>query len=292
MIEQYLGVSASRTLYRVWLVSDLQQHDPERSRRCMYTAAEDFENLGLRCEKVWYLGDSVEGEDLSKLNAMTKMQEEVFLGFGLPVCYCPGNHDMDYLSATGEALIPFRDMVASHRDLGWKTTGCISDFYFWDKLGDIDVLFFADCAAPDGSWRFCHGRQFGHGYPYVDEDFARLSAERDKKPRVITAGHYAYPGGNRATDYMGAFMPIGDNVKLHVYGHAHVGDKVWAGKDWGRQICGVDGHSLTQVNISSLEVGRGNAIRSAFLEVYDDGEMAVIFRNHSHKRWDKLLILS
>lgn len=292
MIERFLEASADRTLHRVWLVSDLQQNDPDRSRRCMYTAAEDFAALGLECEKVWYLGDSVEGADLRKLLDMTAMQEEVFLGFGLPVCYCPGNHDMDYLSATGEAVIPFRDMVVSHRDIGWKTTESISDFYFWDKLGAADVLFYADCAAPDGSWRFCHGRPFGEGYPYTREDFRRLAAERDEKPRVITAGHYAYPGGNRATEYMGEFLPLKDNVKLHIYGHAHVGDRVWAGKDWGRQICGVDGHTQSQVNISSLEVGRGNAIRSAFLEVYRGGEMAVIFRDHSHKKWDKLLLLN
>ena len=291
MIEQVLKVSEAQVLHRVWLISDLQQFDPERSRRCMYTAAEDFAALDMKCEKVWYLGDSVEGDDLHKLIEMTKMQEEVFLKLGLPVCYCPGNHDMDFLAATGEAVIPFRNMVASHKKDGWKTTENISDFYFWDKLGDIDVLFFADCAASDGSWRFCHGRPFGTGYPYTYEDFRAVAAERDRKNKVITAGHYSYPGGNRATEYMGQFLPIGDNVRLHVYGHAHIGDNVWAGKDWGRQISGTDDHTLTQVNISSLEIGRGNAIRSALLEVYKDGSMAVFFRNHSEMRWDKMLVL-
>ena len=292
MIEKYLEALAGRAIHRVWLVSDLQQHDPDRSRRCMYTAADDFASLGLECEKVWYLGDSVEGSNLDKLLDMTKMQEEVFLRLGLPVCYTPGNHDMDYLIASGEAVIPFRDMVLGHKKDGWKTTENITDFYFWDKLGSFDVLFYADCAAPDARWHFCHGRPYGGGYPYTYEDFRRLADERDKKTAVITAGHYSYPGGNRATEYMGEFLPLKDNVKLHVYGHAHVGDKVWAGKDWGRQICGVDGHMLTQVNISSLEVGRGNAIRSAFLEVYGDSSLAVIFRNHSVKKWDKLLVLN
>ncbi len=290
MIENFISLSDKYKLHRVWLISDLQQHDPERSRRCMYTAAEDFAALGLSCEKVWYLGDSVEGCDLDKLNEMTKMQEDVFLKLRLPVCYCPGNHDMDYISAAGEPVLPFRSMVASHKKDGWKTTEKISDFYFWDVLGDINVLFLADCAAEDGSWHFCHGRPFGTGYPYKDSDFRRLTEERDKLPRVITAGHYSYPGGNRATEYMGKFLPLKDNVKLHIYGHAHIGDSVWAGKDWGRQICGTDGHTLTQVNISSLETGRGNAIRSAFLEIYQDS-IAVFFRNHSLKRWDKMLVL-
>ncbi|MCH5187161.1 MAG: metallophosphoesterase [Oscillospiraceae bacterium] len=291
MINEFLKTSEKHVKHRVWLMSDLQQHDPDRSRRCFYTAVEDFERLGLKCEKVWYMGDSVEGEDLNKLNEMTKMQEEVFLRLGLPVNYCPGNHDMDYLAASGRAELPFRAMVASHKADGWKTTEKLSDFYFWDKLGDIDVLFLCDCAAEDGSWRFCHGSPFGEGYPYTYEDFRRVAEERDSKAKVITAGHYSYPGGNRATEYMGGFMPISDNVKLHIYGHAHIGDSVWAGKDWGRQISGTDNHMLTQVNISSLETGRGNAIRSAFLEIYDRG-MAVFFRNHSKKCWDKMLVLN
>lgn len=292
MIEQFLQLSKEHIAHRVWLISDLQQHDPDRSRRCMYTAAEDFGALGLECEKVWYLGDSVEGADLGKLNEMTKMQEDVFLRLNLCVCYCPGNHDMDYISQYGVPVLPFRDMVASHKGDGWKTTENISDFYFWDRLGDIDVLFFADCAAQGGEWYFCHGRPFGVGYPYNYEDFRRVSRERNAKERVITAGHYAYPGGNRSTEYMGEFFPLEDNVKLHIYGHAHIGDKTWAGKDWGRQICSADNHSLTQINISSLETGRGNAIRSAFLEIYDDKSMAVFFRNHSNKCWDKMLVIN
>lgn len=258
----------------------------------MYTAYEDFKRLDMPCDKIWYLGDSVEGAVWEHLCEMTQMQEQIFMEIGVPVCYCPGNHDMDYISKYGEAKLPFRDMVASHKNLGWKTTENVSDFYFWDKLGDTDVLFLADCAAENGSWHFCHGRPFGIGYPYTHEDFRRLSAERDKKKKVITASHYAYPGGNRATDYMGEFFPLRENVKLHIYGHAHIGDKQWAGKDWGRQICGTDGHTLTQVNISSLETNRGNAIRSAFLELYDTGETAVFFRNHSGKRWDKMLTIN
>ncbi len=292
MIEYFLDASKKHVLHRVWLLSDLQQHDPDRSRRCMYTAAEDIASLDLHCEKAWYLGDSVEGADLGKLCQMTRMQEEVFLSMKVPVCYCPGNHDMDYISEHGDAVLPFREMVASHASDGWKTTQRISDFYFWDKIGSIDVLFLADCAAEDGSWHFCHGREFGVGYPYTYEDFRTLAAKRDSLADVITAGHYSYPGGNRATEYMGSFLPIQKNVRAHFYGHAHIGDSVWAGKDWGRQICGTDGSMLTQINISSLETGRGNAIRSAFLEIYDDGSMAVFFRDHSQRHWDKMLVLN
>lgn len=292
MIEAFQRASKEYVLNRVWLISDLQQHDPARSRECMYTAYDDFASLGMAADKIWYLGDSVEGAVLKHLEEMTAMQERVFLEIGAPVCYCPGNHDMDYISACGEAVLPFREMVASHKKDGWKTTERLSDFYFWDRLGDTDVLFFADCAAENGSWHFCHGRPFGTGYPYSSADFRRLARERDSKKRVITAGHYSYPGGNRATEYMGEFLPVGENVKLHVYGHAHIGDRQWAGRDWGRQICGTDGCALTQVNISSLETGRGNAIRSAFLELYADGTMAVFFRNHSEKKWDKMLVIN
>ncbi len=291
MIEQFLSASKEYLRERIWLISDLQQHDPEKSRRCMYTAYEDFKTLGLRCDKIWYLGDSVEGENYDRLIEMTKMQEQVFLEIGAPVFYCPGNHDMDYFRATGIPTLPFRDMVKSHENIGWKTTDKLSDFYFWDSAGGMDVLFLADHADENGNWCFCHGRPFGTGYPYTHEDYRRVAEERDKKPAVISVGHYSYPGGNRAAEYMGEYFPLGENVRLHIYGHAHIGDKTWAGKDWGRQICGTDFHALTQVNISSLEADRGNAIRSAFLELYRDGSIAVLFRNHSFRRWDKLLTI-
>lgn len=290
MIERFLEASRENVKHRVWLISDLQQHDPARSRHCMYTAYEDFKQLGLHADKIWYLGDSVEGAVLEHLEEMTKMQEEVFLEIGAPVCYCLGNHDMDYPAQSGTAKIPFWEMVSSHKDLGWKTIEKLSDFYFWDKLGDTDVLFLSDHADENGKWRFCHGRPFGEGYPYTREDFRAVVEERNKKPKVITAAHYSYPGGNRATEYMGKFLPLESNVKLHVYGHAHIGDSTWAGKDWGRQICTVDNHNITQVNISSLEHGRGNAVRSAFLEVYNDETIGIFFRNHQYKYWEKMLV--
>lgn len=290
MIENFLEASKKYVKHRVWLISDLQQHDPARSRHCMYTAYEDFKQLNMPVDKIWYLGDSVEGAVLEHLEEMTKMQEQVFLEIGAPVCYCLGNHDMDYISETGNAKFPFREMVASHKDLGWKTTEKISDFYFWDTIGDFDVLFLCDHADENGKWRFCHGRCFGGDYPYTHEDYRRIAQERNKKNKVITVSHYSYPGGNRATEYMGEYLPIGENVMLHIYGHAHIGDSVWAGKDWGRQICGTDNHTLTQVNISSLEHGRGNAVRSGFLEIYQDGSLGIFFRNHQYKYWEKMLV--
>ncbi len=291
MIDEFLRAASMYVSHRVWLISDLQQHDPARSRQCMYIAYEDFKKLNLPCEKIWYLGDSVEGANLEHLWEMTKMQEKVFSEIGVPVCYCPGNHDMDYVSRFGEAVMPFREMVLSHSAEGWKTTKCVSDFFFWDKLGDTDVLFIADHAAADGSWYFCHGRPFGTGYPYNSTDYRALARERDKRKKVITVSHYAYPGGNRATEYMGEYFPIGENVLLHVYGHAHIGDSRWAGKDWGRQISAADGHFLTQIDIASLEHGRGNAVRSAFMEIYSDGRTGIFFRNHQGGFWEKMLVL-
>ena len=46
-----------------------------------------------------------------------------------------------------------------------------------------------------------------------------------------------------------------------------------------------------QVDIASLENGRGSAVRSAILEMYDTGEIGVLFRNHSLQCWDDYLVI-
>ena len=46
-----------------------------------------------------------------------------------------------------------------------------------------------------------------------------------------------------------------------------------------------------QVDVASLESGRGSAIRSAIVEWYDTHEIGVFFRNHSRHCWDDLLVV-
>ena len=80
-------------------------------------------------------------------------------------------------------------------------------------------------------------------------------------------------------------------MKLHFYGHAHIGDTAWAGKDCFKKISCVDNQNIPQIDIASLENIRGNAVRSAFFEIYEDENYAVLFRNHSEKKWEEIYIV-
>ena len=95
----------------------------------------------------------------------------------------------------------------------------------------------------------------------------------------------------RPSRLMDQMMPLPGNIKLHLYGHAHIGDAAWAGKDLYRKIACVDDHPIVQADIASLEDGRGSAIRSALLEIYADHSLGLFFRNHSVKRWEEMLVL-
>jgi hypothetical protein len=86
-------------------------------------------------------------------------------------------------------------------------------------------------------------------------------------------------------------LPLPENVRLHLYGHAHIGDATWAGKNLYRKIAAVDDHSIIQCDVASLEDGRGSATRSMVLEIYRDGSLGLFFRNHSTRRWEEHLLL-
>ena len=280
------GALSEKLKHRVWLISDLQQSQPEKARRSLYTALEDFGGLNLKCDKIWYLGDSVEGKNMAHLDEMTKMQEEAFSRLGIPLYYVLGNHDLECLPEGGRA--PFYDMVKSHKE--WKTIESCEDFYYFDTLGDFSVLFISDHFAKDFSWLACHGTVFGdhEKYPHKKEAIESLKekiASCGKK--VITISHYAFPGGNRESRFMAQFLPLPENVFMHIYAHAHIGDTTWAGKDAFRKISWVDGCDVVQFDIASLERDRGSAVRSAFLEVYEN-MISISFRDHDKKEWSEI----
>lgn len=272
-----------RLIARVWLISDLQQSLPEKAKRSLYTALEDFYELNLKCDKIWYMGDSIEGSDLNHLNEMTKMQEEAFEKLNIPLCYVMGNHDMDIVNK-GTAPV-FYNMVKSHKD--WKCIKRCDELYFEDTIGDFNVVFLSDHCAEDLSWWACHGRVYGNEekYPYGQDDVkALVNKIKSSGKKTITVSHYSYPGGNRASAFLSSFLPLPENVFMHIYGHAHIGDFAWAGRDVMRKISWVNDQDVPQVDIASLEKDRGNAIRSAFLEIYADA-VKISFRDHDKRAW-------
>jgi hypothetical protein len=295
MIPKLLHAARPDVLHRVWVISDLQQSAPAEAERCLSTAVTDFRALDLPPEQIWYLGDAVEGRHLAHLERMAAMQVDVLLSFGVPLRYVLGNHDFDFLredrGASGRTAI-FRDAVLKVPT--WRTTESIESFYFIDSIGQYTVLFLSDHAHPRNRWASTHGQV--HVDPALyPHDASAYRAVRDRLAAVngpvISCAHYAFAGGNRPSPLLNQMLPLPPNLRLHLYGHAHIGDAVWAGKDLYRKIAGVDDHPLIQCDVASLEDGRGSAIRSAVLEIYRHGSLGLYFRNHSAARWEESLVL-
>ena len=53
----------------------------------------------------------------------------------------------------------------------------------------------------------------------------------------------------------------------------------------------MDDQAIVQVDVASLEKGRGNAVRSVLLEYYPDRTIGLFFRNHTLRTWDHMLML-
>ncbi len=285
------------TLYRavlphvrhcVWVFSDLQQGDPVNARACMETALADYRALGAPAERIWYLGDSVEGANLAHLREMAQMQAEGFGSLGIPLSFVMGNHDLEYTRVKHEPVAPFYSLVQSTP--GWHTTRHISDYFFTETLGDLTVFFLSDHAAEDGSWCTTNGCVWGEDdrYPYTQRTADALRERIAAVPGpVLTASHYAFPGGNRTDNaqIIGTLLPLPANVRLHLHGHAHIGDYRCAHQDAYRRIANVDWHDIPQVNVSSLENRRAAFCRSVLFHVYDDGSFGFFFRDHDHHRF-------
>lgn len=288
MIERAMKAMEGSVLRRFWLISDLQQSIPEHATACMTAGVEDFKTLNLACDGICYLGDAIEGSRLEFLHEMTQMQIEKLGSLDIPVYYTMGNHDMDYMRSTGDPKWPFWETI---RKLpGWHTLDSVDSMYFARDMGPFVMVFFSAHAAKDASWHTTNGSVRGDAekYPYYDKaDELRAMLASFDKP-VFTLGHYGFPGANRGNELLGRILPLPDNVRMHIYGHAHIGDGMWAGKDLYRKIACVDNQQIPQVNVASLENRRGSAVRSAIFEYYEDGTVGLFFRNHTEHKWDEM----
>ncbi len=279
----------SHTKHCVWMFSDLQQRNPVNARKCMETALADYRTLAPDAAEIWYLGDSVEGSNPEHLTEMAEMQDKGFGSLGIPLCYVTGNHDYDYAWATNETTdkpwIAFWETVRAHE--GWQTTEDTEQLYFKRKLGDYTVFFLSDHVSRENKWLITHGA-FRYGqdvYPLAEKEveWAQLRKEMEQaEGPVITASHYAFRGGNRVNPMLDPLLPLPANVRLHVYGHSHIGDFAWGKKDAYRRIACVDWHDVPQVDVSSLENIRAEFCRSVFLLILEDDSFALFFRDHDH----------
>lgn len=276
--------SLKRAKYKVWIFSDLQQSKPEKAKECLDVSMADFRLLGNPCDMIWCLGDMIEGTVKKDIDKMCASLEETLVKIGVPVCFSPGNHEFDYTrygeNSGTEAVIPFNDVVKKHKN--WYGPSDVDAPYFKVPFGDFMIYFFCDHIAKDKSWCTTHGDIHGNAesYPYV-ELLKNIKEEMKKDDcPIITASHYAFGGGSRSSELLNSILPVPDNVKLHFFGHAHIGDFVWAGENPYQRISFINGHDIPQMNVSSFEHIRGFKCRSVFLHIYEDNSLGIFFRNH------------
>ncbi len=284
MYDYIYRESLKRAKHKVWIMSDLQQSRLDCAKECIDIAMEDYHNLGESSDMVWYLGDCIQGDNLEVIEQICALQEDAFGALNIPLCYVAGNHDLDYSrNCEGEVYIPSYEMVKSHN--GWHTAESFSDPYFKVKLGDHMVYFLTDHIAPDKRWDTTHGEIHGdkEAYPHI-ELLQNLKQEMASEGcPIITASHYSFAGGSRESRLFDNIMPLPDNVKLHFYGHAHIGDLAWAGDSPYQRISWTKHHDIPQINVSSFEHVRGLKCRSVFLHIYDDNSYGIFFRNHDDR---------
>lgn len=290
MVEDQLpdecGPMVGEVAANVWVISDLQTVDPKGVSDYLTTAIDDITAATDGLGQIWYLGDATYGTDLERVERIATRQFDILADLDPSLRYVMGNHDLDYVEETGEFKSPFYELVQSHPD--WRTTDSRTDFYFFDEIGDWTVLFLSDHVASDGRWIASHGgvHQESERYPYTQEDYRMVvdQLEATDGPAII-AGHYAFSGGNRPAEIQDWFFPLPENVRLHLYGHAHIGDEEWVGKDAFRTFSYIDDHRIPQVDVASLEDYRGDTVRSALLTLYTSGVVNVSIRDHRRNIW-------
>ncbi len=292
--DDIFQLSTGKKHTRFWLISDLQQSNPQLAERYFHIALDDMlsSHLNENLDGICYLGDAAEFPDADNFNKMTEMQVGLLEQFDLPVFYTIGNHELDYFHYRGgEPVIPFYEYV-KNRKL-WHVIPDQEAFYFVHETEEFTMLFFSDHLAKDGSW--CGTHQYlpppEQPYPYTKEVWQKVRDQyADTGKPVFTFAHCAFPGGSRPSEYLAQMMPLPDNFRAHFHGHAHIGDSMWAGENLYRQISGTENHPMCQFNISSLDHLRGTAVRSAFFDYCGDGEYAVFFRDHLNRRWEQVFI--
>lgn len=273
------------TIGRVWIHSDLQLAEPERAREVFTAAIDDLLELDLDLGAAWCLGDALCGRDEAALDEVAEACIEQLDRLDVPTCYVLGNHELD-LKNSGCNRYPLHERAVAHPR--WHTIDTIEDFYFARSFFGTPVVFMGDHAAADGRWWVQHGKLQGEveAYPHTPEAYAALHRMiADHPGPVITAGHQSYPGGQRPSPQMGQLLPLPENLRLHVYGHAHIGDHVHNKERPYQRDNPIDGQALRQFNISALETRRTEGSHSAILEFGPEGPTTLRIRCHLERRW-------
>ncbi|NLK07458.1 MAG: hypothetical protein GX316_02020 [Firmicutes bacterium] len=270
----------------VWIMSDTHFIEPE-DLEIFYSALDDIQELEVNLTGIWLLGDIVGGHDMKTLDKTAEIFVEHCESLGVPICYVMGNHEMDIRRSKGINRFPIHE--AALKRPNWHAACNLTDFYFSKEFLGHRVYFFGDHVAEDAGWFTSHGEVVSEGnakYPHLPEGYVRLKEEMAHETLpIITAAHYAFPGGQRASGLLDHLLPLPKQVRVHLYGHGHIGDPIWNPIDtWEREHT-VKGQDLMQYNISSFETYRTPGSFSALLFGGPDEDLDLWIRCHVEKRW-------
>lgn len=270
-------------IMRIWVHSDLQLMEPEQAEVTLSTAVNDLLELGIPLDAVWCLGDAHCDMNEAKLQIVAATNIAQLQRLQAPVYYVMGNHEMDLHRAQGVLRFPLYDLAVNNAN--WHVAA-LNEIYFCAEFNGFLVVFLGDHVALDGSWWTSHGEKDGVGYPYLQDSYEKLRRlMRDYDGPVIIASHYSFPGGQRPSDLMKQLFPLPENVRLHLYGHAHIGDLVCNKENPWQRENPITGHTQKQINISALESLRTPGSHSALMELHSDGSIALRIRCHLEKKW-------
>jgi calcineurin-like phosphoesterase family protein len=267
---------------RIWVHSDLQLAEPLAAATTLAKAVDDLLELGLKLDAIWCLGDAHCGANEAALRAVAAINVAQLRRLNASVYYVLGNHEMD-LTASGVRRFPLYELAASDTD--WHMAA-LDEFYFCAEFCGFLVVFMGDHAAREGNWWTAHGYANGDDYPHTPASYEELRRRmRDYDGPVIIASHYALPGGQRPGPLMERLLPLPDNVRLHLHGHAHIGDLVWNKENPWQRENPITGDTRKQYNVSALETARTPGSHSTLLELYPDNSISLRIRCHLEKRW-------
>ena len=268
---------------RIWVHSDLQLAEPELAKVILSTAVDDLLELGIALDAIWCLGDAHCGSNEAALQIVAALNIAQLKRLQVPVYYVLGNHEMDLRRSKGISRFALHDLAMNNSD--WYMAA-LDEFYFCAEFNGFLVVFLSDHAAQDGRWFTSAGHVAGDGYPFNADSYEKLRRIiRGYNGPVIIAAHYAFPGGQRPNDFTKQLLPLPENVRLHLYGHAHIGDLVWNKDDPWQREHPITGHTQKQINISALESLRSPGSHSALLDLHSDGSVELRIRCHLEKKW-------
>lgn len=272
-----------------WVFSDLQFLQAGSDGMALQNAVDDILEQALPLRSVWLLGDIAYGVNSENLQKATAVIPKQLSRINAPVYYILGNHEIDYFWQTQIVTPPLYGQVRGNSQ--WRVPE-LDSFHFSETFDETLVVFMGDHIAQDGKWASSSGDCRSEFYPWSGADYQRLRQQMAAHDGpVVIASHYALPGGQRPSKLLRHLLPLPENVKTHLHGHAHIGDLIWNKECPWQRDNPVEGSTIRQFNISALEPERSPGSHSAILALGPNGPRRLRIRCSQKKQWVEEFLL-